>query len=225
MTATAPELRSLYRRLITFFGAQHWWPGETPFEVCVGAILTQNTAWTNVEKAIDNLKRKNLLTPKALFSLPDEQLAELIRPSGYFNLKAKRLKGFLRFLENDCGGSLDRLFAEPLESLRPRLLSVYGIGPETADSILLYAGHKPAFVVDAYTCRIFSRLGYVEEGVSYHAMQQVFTRRLPPDVKLFNEYHALLVALGKDYCRPKHPRCGGCPLSDICKYADHRVRG
>ena len=223
--ATAPELRSLYRRLVTFFGPQHWWPGDTPFEVCIGAILTQNTAWTNVEKAIANLKAKNVLDARAMAALPEAELAELIRPSGYFNLKAKRLGGFLNFLIEDYNGDLSRMFAQPLEDLRPKLLGVYGIGPETADSILLYAGQQPAFVVDAYTCRIFSRLGYVDAGVSYHAMQQVFTRRLPPDVKIFNEYHAVLVALGKDYCRPKNPKCSGCPLSDICRFADSRVNG
>ncbi|MDH5525791.1 MAG: endonuclease III domain-containing protein [Nitrospirota bacterium] len=213
---TFPELRSIYRRLLTRFGPQHWWPGDTPLEICVGAILTQNTAWTNVEKAIANLRRADLLDIQRLAATPDAELAEHIRPSGYFNLKARRLKGLVGFLLNHSGGDLPALFAEPLATLRPRLLQVYGVGPETADSILLYAGGKATFVVDAYTIRIFTRLGMAPEGVAYHAMQAIFMSRMPPDVKLFNEYHALLVALGKDFCRPRRPRCGACPLEDIC---------
>lgn len=213
---TFPELRSIYRRLLTRFGPQHWWPGDTPFEVCVGAILTQNTAWTNVEKAIANLKAADLLNPDRLRAAPEAKIADLIRPSGYFNLKAKRLKGFLNFLGNHYSGDMSAMFAEPLEALRPKLLDVYGVGPETADSILLYAGGKATFVVDAYTVRIFTRLGLAPEGVTYHAMQEIFMTRMPPDVRIFNEYHALLVALGKNFCRPKKPRCGDCPLEDIC---------
>jgi endonuclease-3 related protein len=208
--STADQLMDVYDRLLAQFGPQHWWPGDTPFEVCVGAILTQNTAWTNVEKAITNLKRAWVLDASAMLSIDDDELAELIRPSGYFNLKAKRLKGFLNFLDQEADGDLDALFAEPLEILRPKLLGVYGIGPETADSILLYAASKPSFVVDAYTMRIFSRLGIVDAGTSYHAMQSLFMDNLPQDVALYNEYHALIVALGKDFCRPKRPKCEGC---------------
>ncbi|MDH4229217.1 MAG: endonuclease III domain-containing protein [Nitrospirota bacterium] len=219
---SAPDLRSIYRRLLTFFGPQHWWPGETPFEVCVGAVLTQNTAWKNVEKAIANLKAADLLEPHRLLATADAELAELIRPSGYFNLKTRRLKGFLQFLNDNYGGNLERMGVEPLDSLRPRLLEAYGVGPETADSILLYALGKPTFVVDAYTCRIFSRLGAVPEGIRYHDMQAVFFRRLPPDARIFNEFHALLVALGKDFCRPRNPRCTACPLADICRHGAGR---
>lgn len=217
-SATGPELHDIYERLLTFFGPQHWWPGETPLEVCVGAVLTQNTAWKNVEKAIAALKARDLLHLDRLRAVPDAELAELVRPSGYFNLKARRLKALLTFLGNDCGGRLDALSAEPLERLRPKLLKVYGVGPETADSILLYAFGKATFVVDAYTCRIFSRLGFAPEGVGYDEMKAVFEDNLPADAALFNEYHALLVALGKDYCRPRKPDCGGCPLAEGCAH-------
>ena len=218
----------IYQRLLTAFGPQHWWPGETPLEVCVGAILTQNTAWTNVEKAIVGLKGAGLLdgereSIERMLTLADEDLAALIRPSGYFNLKTQRLKGFLKFVRNGYGGSLSEMFREPLETLRPKLLDVYGVGPETADSILLYAGGYPTFVVDAYTIRIFSRLGLVEEGISYHAMKAVFEDSLPGDVALFNEYHALIVALGKDYCRPTAPRCGECVAAPNCDYGQRPV--
>jgi endonuclease-3 related protein len=217
----APDLQRVYEDLYAAFGPQHWWPGDTPLEICVGAILTQNTAWVNVEKAIANLKGAGLLdgeeaSIERMLAMPDADLAELIRPSGYFNLKAKRLKGFLRFVRDAFDGELAAMFREPLSALRPRLLAVYGVGPETADSILLYAGGMPTFVVDAYTIRIMTRLGVVDEGVTYHQMQEVFEKALPRDEKLFNEYHALLVALGKDVCRPRGPRCGGCPVSRQC---------
>jgi len=219
-----PNLLDVYERLFAAFGPQHWWPGDTPLEICVGAILTQNTAWVNVEKAIANLKAAGLLDGEResiarLLAMPDDDLAALIRPSGYFNLKVKRLKGFLRFVQAETGGDLSALFKQPLAELRPKLLAVYGVGPETADSILLYAGGLPTFVVDAYTLRIMSRLGVAGEGVTYHQMQEVFEKALPRDVGLFNEYHALLVALGKDWCRPRGPRCGGCAVAGLCQDA------
>lgn len=216
-----PDLLEVCDRLLAAFGPQHWWPGDTPLEVCVGAVLTQNTAWVNVEKAIANLKGAGLLDGEResinrMLAMPDAELAALIRPSGYFNLKARRLKGFLAFVKAETGGDLAALFRQPLSELRPRLLAVHGVGPETADSILLYAGGLPTFVVDAYTLRIMTRLGVVGEGVTYHQMQELFEKALPRDVALYNEYHALLVALGKDWCRPRGPRCGGCPLNRVC---------
>jgi endonuclease-3 related protein len=223
-----PDLREIYDRLLAAFGTQHWWPGDTPLEICVGAVLTQNTAWVNVEKAIANLKNAGLLdgereSIQRMLATPDAELAALIRPSGYFNLKAKRLKGFLRFVQDAFDGDLSAMWKEPLESLRFRLLDVYGIGPETADSILLYAGGFPTFVVDAYTIRIMTRLGVADEGITYHAMKEGFELALPHDVGLFNEYHALLVKLGKDVCRPRGPRCGGCAITTVCVFGIHNV--
>jgi endonuclease-3 related protein len=220
-----PEfLRDIYDRLLAAFGPQHWWPGESPLEICVGAVLTQNTAWVTVEKAIANLKGAGLLdgereSIRRMLEMPDADLAGLIRPSGYFNLKARRLKGFLRFVMDETGGDLAALWKEPLATLRPKLLAVYGVGPETADSILLYAGGLPTFVVDAYTIRVMTRLGLAPEGVTYYQMQEVFVKALPRDVALYNEYHALFVALGKDVCRPRGPRCGGCTLNAVCATA------
>ncbi len=215
MGVNRQKLLDIHGRLSAQFGPQHWWPGETPFEVCIGAILTQNTSWTNVEKAIANLKAAAVLDVEGMTTLPNDRLAELIRPSGYFNLKAKRLKGFLAFLHGQYGGRLSTMFGEPLATLRPKLLAVYGIGPETADSILLYAGGLPTFVVDAYTLRIFSRMGLVDEGISYHAMKALFEDNLPRDADLFNEYHALLVALGKDVCRPRRTKCTECGMASF----------
>ncbi|MFQ5509946.1 MAG: endonuclease III domain-containing protein [Leptospirillia bacterium] len=222
--AAREGLKKIHDQLFETFGPQHWWPGETPLEICVGAILTQNTAWANVEKAIANIKAAGLLNGEAdslsrLLNHPDPKLAELIRPSGYFNLKVGRLKGFLKFVMEGYGGSLSAMFQEPLHILRPKLLAVHGVGPETADSILLYAGGKPVFVVDAYTLRIFTRLGVVPEGTTYHRMQEVFCEELPEDVGLYNEYHALIVMLGKDFCRPGKPRCGECPVLESCAQA------
>ncbi len=208
------QLMDIYNTLYQHFGPQHWWPGETPFEITVGAILTQNTAWRNVEKAILNLKRAGLLAPEALYRLPLPYLATLIRPAGFFNLKAKRLKNFLEFLFKEYEGDLDRMFKEDTNTLREKLLKVRGIGPETADSILLYAGGKPTFVVDAYTRRILSRHNLISEEADYEEIRSFFMDHLPEDAGLFNEYHALLVALGKTYCRPK-PLCEKCVLKDL----------
>jgi len=205
-------LKKIYKKLFTAFGPQHWWPGDTPFEVIVGAILTQNTAWTNVEKAIHNLKKARLLTPRKMHDLSQAELAKYIRPAGYFNIKAKRLKHFLNYLFDNYGGSLNRMFKKRTDALRRELLSVNGIGPETADSILLYAGNHPVFVVDAYTKRIFSRHQIIKADAEYHDVQEIFMKNLPHNIKMFNEYHALIVRIGKDFCRNRKPLCSRCPL-------------
>ncbi|MBU2590969.1 MAG: endonuclease III domain-containing protein [Nitrospinota bacterium] len=210
------KILAVYNSLFAAFGEQHWWPSDSPLETCIGAILTQNTAWTNVEKAIDNLKREGLIDLKGLMDIEEERLAQLIRPSGYFNIKAKRLKSFISFISDNYGGSLETFFAEK-DNIREILLSVKGVGPETADSILLYAGNIPTFVIDTYTKRIFVRLGIAKEDISYDALQKVFIESLPQEAQLYNEYHALIVRLAKEHCRKK-PICEGCPLSSICHY-------
>jgi len=209
---TGKQLKAIYKALYKAFGPQHWWPGDTPFEMMVGAVLTQNTAWSNVEKAIANLKHERLLTPRRLKDVLHGKLASLIRPSGYYNIKAKRLGHLVSFITNHYNGNLKKLFATDVDTLRRDLLHVNGIGPETADSIILYAAEKPVFVVDAYTKRIFSRHGFVPENVAYHEAQKVFIDHLPLNVRMYNEYHALIVRLGKDYCKKSKPRCADCPL-------------
>ena len=211
------SLLSIFNRLKNEFGPQHWWPAKTPFEVVVGAILTQNTAWSNVEKAIKNLRGERLLSANRMHRAKPRLLASLIRPAGYFNVKSKRLKNFITFLNKEYSGSLDKLFKEPAPRLRGRLLGVNGIGPETADSIMLYAAGKPIFVVDAYTKRIFSRLGMLNGEPSYDTVQRYFEARLPKDRKLFNEFHALIVKLAKEVCTKK-PNCRRCPLRLKCSY-------
>jgi len=206
------SLPFLYERLFTAFGPQHWWPGDTPFEIAVGAILTQNTNWTNVERAITNLKQAKQLTCKNMLALSDSDLAELIRPAGYFNIKTKRLKAFLHYLSGEHGGSMARMKKHELRRLRAELLSVYGIGPETADSILLYALEKPTFVIDAYTKRVLSRHGMLLYSEDYHVFQALFHTALAQEVSLYNEFHALFVRVGKEFCKPT-PRCESCPLS------------
>jgi len=207
-----PLLQELYQILGETFGPQGWWPGDTPFEVAVGAILTQNTNWGNVARAIAVLKDRGLLEPQALHELPEAELAQLIRPAGYYNIKARRLKNFLDFLANHYGNSMDRMAGADLDKLRPALLTVKGIGPETADSILLYALSKPTFVVDAYTFRILSRHGLLPETCAYEELRQLFMTHLPLQVDLYQELHALLVRLGKEWCRPQ-PRCTACPMA------------
>ncbi len=206
-----------YRLLFEAYGPQHWWPGETPVEVMVGAVLTQNTAWINVEKAIVNLKSADALSVRGILALPDAALAERIRPAGYFNVKTRRLKALCGFLEAqgvaDQPERLGRL--APLPELRQRLLAVHGVGEETADSILLYALGLPSFVVDAYTRRIFGRLGMLAGGEGYGQIQRAFEVHVPREAPLYNEYHALIVQLGKAICRPR-PRCGECPLAGVC---------
>ena len=204
----------VFDTLLKRYGALHWWPAETPIEVCIGAILTQNTNWINVEKAIANLKREGLLSVEALWEIDRERLAELIRPSGFFNVKSARLKDFLGWLLERYG-SLEAMFSGDWRVLREELIGVRGIGRETCDCILLYAGGKPSFVVDAYTRRLFSRLGLVRETDSYEEVRALFMDTLPPDTELFNEYHALIVEHCKRHCRKK-PLCDGCPLRGLC---------
>lgn len=212
---TPQTLCDIFDRLHDRFGPLNWWPAETPFEVCVGAILTQNTAWTNVEKAISSLKQAGIMTPEVLHGSDPEQLALLIRPAGYFNVKSRRLQDFTAWLFLNHDGSLDSMFAGNWQELRTELLQVRGIGPETADSILLYAGNKPSFVVDAYTRRLFRRLGLLPEAAGYDEIRALFMNNLPEDVLLFNEYHAQIVEQCKCFCRTK-PLCSGCPLFSSC---------
>ena len=214
---TAAALIDIYNRMFDSYGPQRWWPADGPFEVIVGAILTQSAAWTNVEQAISNLKGENALTPAALHDLPIERLAHLIRPSGYFNAKALKLKAFADRLHSGYNGDLGRLFAIDTATLRQELLSIHGVGEETADSILLYAALRPSFVIDTYTRRIISRLGLAPSMDSYGAFQALFAQNLPRDERLFNEYHALLVRHGKEVCR-KNPDCPRCCLRSICPY-------
>jgi endonuclease III related protein len=216
-----PTFRRYYEALFAAYGPQHWWPGRTPFEVIVGAILVQSTSWTNVELAIENLRREKLLTPRAIGSVALPRLEKLIRSSGYFRQKAKKLKAFVRFLCAEYQGSIAKMSRAATQRLRAQLLGIHGIGPETADSILLYAAGHPVFVVDAYTRRILERHGYQLQSVKngktrphgYEDIRQLFERELPDDAQLYNEFHALIVQTGKLYCRPKNPNCTGCPLN------------
>ncbi|MBN1870184.1 MAG: endonuclease III domain-containing protein [Candidatus Omnitrophica bacterium] len=212
--ATKTALMAVYQRLFKAFGPQKWWPAQTRFEVMVGAILTQNTNWGNVEKALNNLKQKRLLSPQALKKVSPKKLALLIRPAGYFNIKTKRLKNFISFMFREYDGDLKKMAREDMAVLRHKLLEVSGIGPETADSILLYALDKPVFVVDAYTKRILYRHNMAQQDADYHAVQDMFMRSLDHDVSLFNEYHALIVRLGKDFCK-SNPLCPQCPLNSF----------
>lgn len=214
MKTTRDRLLEIYNLLLESFGPQHWWPGETPFEIMIGAILTQNTNWTNVEKAIANLRDAGRLEPAGLSALDAAELETLIRPAGYFRLKAKRLKNFIAWLFDDYGGDLAAM--EPVDTtrLREELLSISGIGPETADSILLYALNRPVFVVDTYTARVAVRHGLIEPDIDYEQLQDLFESNLEPDVALYNEYHALLVRVGKHFCKPK-PNCPPCPLAPL----------
>lgn len=211
------SLNSIYRRLFAAYGPQHWWPGRTRFEIAIGAILTQNVAWTNVEKAIAILRKKKLLRPETLDRLNPARIAPLIRSTGYFNQKAKKLKAFLAWFAR-YGYSFQRISAMEVPLLRGELLSVKGIGPETADSILLYALGKKVFVVDAYTRRILSRTGHLRGDEEYHAIQQFFHSRFRGDVAAYNEFHALFVRHGKEVCNTR-PRCGECPIARICMHA------
>lgn len=206
------KLKVIFRRLYSEFGPQRWWPAENSFEVIIGAFLTQGTNWLNVEKAIARLKANNVLRPEKLYRLSPAKISALIKSAGYHNVKARRIKEFLKFFFEVYGGDLKKMSQENPRKLRKLLLSVNGIGPETADSILLYALDKPVFVVDAYTKRIFSRHGLITEEASYAQVQDIFMRNLKNSARIFNEYHALLVKLGKDYCRKQDPKCVICPL-------------
>jgi endonuclease-3 related protein len=211
MTAT---LKQVYERLLQAFGPQYWWPGDSPLEIMVGAVLVQNTSWKNVEKAIGNLKELDVLDPHALCRAPQEELEQWIRPAGYFRIKARRLRSLMEFVVDRYDGSLEAMFATDPPRLREELLAVHGVGPETADSILLYAGGLPVFVVDTYTHRVLARHGWSGFDADYYQLQDHFQERLPEDPVLFNEYHALLVRLGHLHCR-KTPKCDGCPLADL----------
>ena len=211
MPRSAP-IPDIFTALHDRFGPQGWWPAETASEMIIGAILVQNTAWINVEKAIANLRAADALHWPELHRMTTPRLAALIRPAGYFNVKAARLKSFAAFLHETHAGSVERLLALPASELRARLLAVHGIGPETADSIVLYAAHQPAFVVDAYTRRVMRRHGWAGADISYDDLAALFTRRLPADARLFNEYHALLVRLAKEHCTARDPACAECPL-------------
>ncbi|OHB90067.1 MAG: endonuclease [Planctomycetes bacterium RIFCSPHIGHO2_12_FULL_52_36] len=212
---TSDTLMKIYRELFKAFGPQGWWPGDGPFEVLVGAVLAQNTNWGNVERAIQNLKAAGKLSPEGLHRTKLPELAQLIRPAGYFNVKAKRLKNLIDWFFENYNGNLKEMFSEKLDPLREGLLSVKGIGRETADSILLYAGDTPSFVVDAYTYRVLSRHLLIPEDSTYEEIKSFFEDNLPKDVQLYNEYHALLVKVGKDYCKPRNPRCRECPLGEL----------
>ena len=213
-------MRWAYRLMLRHFGHLHWWPGETPFEVCVGAILTQNTSWSNVKRAIANLKAAQVLEPGKLFGLGESKLAALIRPAGYFNVKARRLRSFLRVLVEEFGGDLERLLAGETAAVRERLLAINGVGPETADSMLLYAGGHHRFVIDAYTKRIFQRHGWAGADAGYEDLQRLCEWALdqkPHGERLdyWQDFHAQLVMVGKDFCRPREPRCAECPLKPL----------
>lgn len=214
------SLLLLYRELFDHFGTLDWWPADDPFEVVVGAILTQNTAWTNVEQAIDNLKKAEVLSARSLTEIPTHQLEGLIRPSGYFRQKAIRLQDLSRHLVMEWQGNLNAFCSGPLDETRSRLLARPGIGPETADSILLYAANRPSFVIDAYTRRIFVRIGILQGNEKYHEMRDIFMRDLPEDVELYKEYHAQIVQLAKTCCKKQQPLCSQCPLRKHCCYAN-----
>ena len=209
-------LREIYDRMAAHFGPTDWWPGDSPFEISVGAILVQNTAWTNVEKAIDNLKRANKLTPRTILDCDDDTLHDLVRPSGYFRVKSIRLRAFCRHLLTHYDGDMAKMAARPLEQLRPELLGIAGIGPETADDILLYACDKPVFVIDAYTRRMLKRHGLADDRATYEELRAFFERNLDSDLQTFKEYHGLIVYTGKDFCR-RGPKCESCPLAPMLK--------
>jgi endonuclease III related protein len=213
ISRTGPRLHAYYETLFAAYGPQNWWPGRTRFEVIVGAILTQNTSWSNVSLAIENLRRNRLLTISAIASVRPARLQRAIRPSGYFRQKSATLKAFVRFLRTEYAGSLTQMFKTPTLQLRRQLLAVRGIGPETADCILLYAGKHPVFVVDAYTRRILERHGHINARASYEDIRAAFERVLPADATIYNEFHALIVNVGKQFCRPQAPRCSQCPLN------------
>lgn len=211
MSRRGDVIRGLYQSFAESLGPSRWWPADTPFEVAVGAILTQNTNWKNVERAIANLKQAGAMTETGLRALPPATLEDLIRPAGYFRIKTRRLTDFLDFLEQESGLDIEALGSQSLYDLRPKLLSVRGIGPETADSILCYALGKQSFVVDAYTVRMFSRHGLIPEQTDYHEVQETIQDALPPTVQDYNEFHALIVRASKEWCSKSRPKCAACP--------------
>ncbi len=213
--ASTDNYQEAYRLLYDHFGPQDWWPGDTPFEIMIGAILTQNTSWSNVQKALDNLLVENLLSYQTLSLLSIDEIAEFIRPAGYYNLKARRLRNFLDMVDTIYNGELESFVNDDLDSARKNLLAVNGIGPETADSILLYACGHPTFVVDIYTHRVFSRHNMVPEETDYEAIQDTFVDHLPRDVQLYNEFHALIVRVARTFCKKTKPLCEKCPLQGL----------
>ena len=213
-TATGKTLMEIYNLLFSAFGPQNWWPAETQLEMMVGAVLTQNTSWNNVEKAIQNLKERDLLSVRKLSQTPASTLTGYIRPAGYYNVKVRRLKNLLKLIEDKYSGDTKGLFSFDSDTIRKELLSVKGIGMETADSIVLYGAGRPLFVVDAYTHRILTRHELIDEEAGYHDLQGFFMDHLPPDVELFKEFHALIVKTGKDFCR-RDPFCSTCPLNRL----------
>lgn len=208
------KLTQMYQILFEHFGHRRWWPGNSPLEVCVGAILTQNTSWKNVEKAITNLKNAGNLKVSLLHKISTDELATLIKPAGYYNIKAKRLKNFITHLVKRHQGSLDSMFQADVDELRTELLSINGVGKETADCMILYAANKPIFVIDAYTKRVLERHGIVGQDADYDSMQMIFHRNLKEDLALFNDFHAQFVAVGSRHCR-RNPKCAGCPLERL----------
>lgn len=204
----------VFRRLLEAYGPQAWWPGESPLEVMLGAVLVQNTSWRNVERALENLRNANYFCVEKLAAVDREKLAELIRPAGYYRIKAKRLQRLMQFVENHYAGSIDAMHRAEPDALREQLLSVHGIGPETADSILLYALEKPVMVVDTYTLRVFARHGWVAHQANYAELQARLGSDLPREAAVYNELHALLVKVGQQHCRKK-PLCDGCPLAPL----------
>ncbi len=221
MQQTQEVLMEIYHTLLEHFGPRGWWPADSRLEVIIGAVLTQAVAWKNVTRAIDNLKRANLMDINIIIDIDEEDLAQYIKPALYHRQKAKKLKALMTFIATEYNSDLDLMFAEPLPVLREELLGIWGIGPETADSILLYAGDKTVFVVDTYTKRIFYRLGMVDENISYQEMQEYLQKNIPSDFYIYNEYHALLVGLGANYCKKSRPCCSECPLLKLCKYLTH----
>ncbi|MGI6453507.1 MAG: endonuclease III domain-containing protein [Syntrophomonadaceae bacterium] len=210
-------LMEIYHALLNHFGHRNWWPGDTRMEIMLGAILTQAVSWKNVERAIANIKERDLLDLAKLKTVDQEELAELIKPALYHRQKARKIKELINFIVTNYEGNLDSMFKEPLGTLRDQLLQVWGIGPETADSILLYAGGKRVFVVDAYTRRVFYRLGLVEEDITYAELQQLMETHLPPQIEIYNDYHAQIVALGASYCKKNKPLCNKCPIAAWCE--------
>ncbi len=217
--AQSSRLFDIFQLMTAYYGPLNWWPAESVYEVCIGAILTQNTAWINVEKAIDKLKEAGVLTQESLMQIDQNELALLIRASGFFTIKSERIKSFVQWLDSRFDGSLDKMFAGNWMELRRELLKVKGVGPETCDAILLYAGHKPSFVVDSYTNRLFHRLGLLDGKECYEEVRTIFMKSLPADVQLYNEYHAVIVEHCKRFCRKK-PACSDCPLQSACGFAD-----
>ncbi|MFC1564065.1 endonuclease III domain-containing protein [candidate division KSB1 bacterium] len=211
------KLITAYRIMLNHFGKRNWWPADSRFEIMIGSILVQNTNWKNVGRCIENLKKEGLMKPEILYGLPVERLAELIKPSGYYNQKVKKIRAFLEFYRTNSGFSIESMLQKDNEVLRKELLGVFGIGNETADCIMLYALDKSCFVVDNYTRRIFSRAGLVSENIRYNTLRAVFTENIPVDVELYKEFHKLIIYLGKEFCKASMPKCRICVMRKLCR--------